>query len=74
MNQKQAFGWQSREFLRKKCLGELVNFTINYRDEKSGREYANILLGKENLSDVVIAAGWAEVLVGQAKKDGKVHP
>jgi len=74
----EAFAWDSREFLRKKCIGKQVQYTIEFKNP-SGREYGNVRLlsGEEpvNLSTEVVAHGWAKVKrPNQPPKDGQYRP
>lgn len=70
----EPFAFASREFLRKLLLGKSVSFEITYRHEKSGREYGQVTFEGENISHLLLKKGWATALVGNAKKDGTLHP
>lgn len=59
------YGWESREFLRKKVIGKEVLFTVETKTS-TGREYGSIYLGKdiatgENLTEVMVAEGLVAV-------------
>ncbi|KAL9229368.1 hypothetical protein vseg_004842 [Gypsophila vaccaria] len=61
------FAWESREFLRKLCIGKEVTFLTHATPpSQSGisREFATVLLGSsttQNVSKLVVAQGWAKV-------------
>eukprot|EP01117_Protostelium_nocturnum_P000963 TRINITY_DN11291_c0_g1_i1.p1 TRINITY_DN11291_c0_g1~~TRINITY_DN11291_c0_g1_i1.p1 ORF type:complete len:937 (+),score=382.46 TRINITY_DN11291_c0_g1_i1:147-2957(+) len=66
------YAWQSREFLRKKLVGNQVSYTVETKDPKSGREYAVVYLtqGNEthNVARLILQEGWAK-LRGNVNKD-----
>ncbi|CAK9298605.1 unnamed protein product [Gordionus sp. m RMFG-2023] len=61
----EPYAWESREYLRKKLIGQEVCFTIDYKVPTSGREYGYVYLGKdiygENIVESLIKEGLAEV-------------
>ncbi|XP_074294378.1 ribonuclease TUDOR 2-like [Silene latifolia] len=63
----EPFAWESREFLRKLCIGKEVTFLTHATPPtQSGmsREFATVLLGgstTQNVSKLVVANGWAKV-------------
>ncbi|XP_074275128.1 ribonuclease TUDOR 1-like [Silene latifolia] len=63
----EPFAWESREFLRKLCIGKEVTFLSHASPPtQSGmqREFATVLLGgstAQNVSKLVVAQGWAKV-------------
>ncbi|KAK9678042.1 hypothetical protein RND81_11G184300 [Saponaria officinalis] len=63
----EPFAWESREFLRKLCVGKEVTFLTHATPPtQSGmvREFATVLLGgstAQNVSKLVVAQGWAKV-------------
>lgn len=66
-SEEQAFAWQSREFLRKLCIGKNVAFKIEYVVNAIGRTFGTVSLSPtENLNVMVARAGWADV-----KKDAR---
>ncbi|KAJ4897482.1 TUDOR-SN protein 2 [Raphanus sativus] len=71
----EPFAWESREFLRKLCIGKEVTFKVDYKVEAiAGREFGSVYLGNENLAKLVVQNGWAKVREpGQQNKD-KVSP
>ncbi|XP_064077337.1 staphylococcal nuclease domain-containing protein 1-like [Macrobrachium nipponense] len=57
----EPYGWESREFLRKKVIGKEVLFTVETKTP-TGREYGTIYLGKdimtgENLTETMLMEG-----------------
>ncbi|XP_013629355.1 PREDICTED: staphylococcal nuclease domain-containing protein 1 [Brassica oleracea var. oleracea] len=71
----EPFAWESREFLRKLCIGKEVTFKVDYKVEAiAGREFGSVYLANENLAKLVVQNGWAKVREpGQQNKD-KVSP
>ena len=73
------FAWESREFLRKICVGKTVNFRVIYVVTSIGRTFGDVYLQPpagsseepQNLAKLVVAAGWAAVKSADAS-DGKV--
>ncbi|KAL9241835.1 hypothetical protein vseg_015899 [Gypsophila vaccaria] len=71
----EPFAWESREFLRKLCVGKEVTFLTHATPPtQSGlsREFATVLLGgstAQNVSKLVVAQGWAKVKESQQKSD-----
>ena len=62
----EAYAWQAREFIRKKCVGKVVVFRTEYT-VPSGREFGTVFLGQENLAVALVqrdVAG-ASVLEGE---------
>ena len=61
----EKWAWASREFLRNKCVGKNVTFTIEYKSEgndgRRGREFGVVYIGNTNLIKVIAAEGWANV-------------
>eukprot|EP00455_Lapot_gusevi_P054374 TRINITY_DN86_c0_g1_i1.p1 TRINITY_DN86_c0_g1~~TRINITY_DN86_c0_g1_i1.p1 ORF type:complete len:967 (-),score=426.63 TRINITY_DN86_c0_g1_i1:213-3059(-) len=69
----EPFGWHSREFLRKKIVGQRVAFRILHK--QGDREYGNIMLNNEDISTVMVANGWAKARVpAQANPDTPIPP
>uniref|UniRef100_A0A061S7B9 Staphylococcal nuclease domain-containing protein 1 n=1 Tax=Tetraselmis sp. GSL018 TaxID=582737 RepID=A0A061S7B9_9CHLO len=64
----EPFAWQSREFLRKKTIGQPCVFRIDYKVEGIAREFGSVFIGQsnppENVAFSVVAAGWAKVRGG----------
>ncbi|XP_074374885.1 ribonuclease TUDOR 1-like isoform X2 [Apium graveolens] len=57
----EPFAWQSREFLRKLCIGKVVSFQIDYTLQPGGLEFGTVFLGNNNIASWVVAHGWAKV-------------
>ncbi|KAG1657494.1 hypothetical protein FOA52_008370 [Chlamydomonas sp. UWO 241] len=59
----EPFAWASREFLRKKVIGQQVTFKVDYTVEAIGnRPFGSVFLGeKDNVALSVVAAGWCKV-------------
>ena len=66
----EPFAWESREYLRKKVIGQQIKFDIGYTHEDSGREYAVVFFNGENLAIDLLQHGWAKVKTSTSK-DGK---
>ncbi|VDM95711.1 unnamed protein product [Thelazia callipaeda] len=66
----EPFAWESREFLRKKLVGQNVVFRCDYTTT-SGREHGRIYLGgtnlenAENIVETCVSEGWVEVRPGR---------
>lgn len=60
----EPFAWESREFLRKKCIGKEVIFKVDYVVPSINREFGSVFLGETNLALAVVAEGWAKVRQG----------
>lgn len=58
----EPFAWESREFLRKKCIGKECVFRTDYKVEQLGnREFGSVFIDKENVALTVVANGWSKV-------------
>ncbi|PWS22248.1 hypothetical protein DKP78_19375, partial [Enterococcus faecium] len=55
----EPFAWESREFLRKLCIGKEVTFRVDYTAQNVGREFGTVYLGENNVAYTRIAEGWA---------------
>ena len=72
-NVEEPFGWESREVLRKYCIGKAVTFKIIYCVSSINRAFADVELvgpGETSLAKHVIDAGMATVTASNA--DGKM--
>ncbi|XP_011082808.1 ribonuclease TUDOR 1 [Sesamum indicum] len=69
----EPFAWDSREFLRKLCIGKEVTFRVDYTVPSINREFGSVFLGDKNLALIVVAAGWAKVRQ-QGQQKGEVSP
>jgi len=58
--EEEPFAWESREFLRKKCIGQKVAFTVITKAD-SGREFVTMTLNGENIAHEILRAGYAKV-------------
>jgi staphylococcal nuclease domain-containing protein 1 len=67
----EPYAWEAREYLRKKVIGKQVAFTVNYSND-SGRQFAKVMLGAEDLAESLVRAGWATVK--PSKSTGRIHP
>jgi staphylococcal nuclease domain-containing protein 1 len=59
----EPFAWDSREFLRKKCIGKDVTFKVDYTVPAINREFGMVMLGSENVAFDVVSQGWAKVSI-----------
>ncbi|EFJ43941.1 hypothetical protein VOLCADRAFT_95870 [Volvox carteri f. nagariensis] len=59
----EPFAWDSREFLRKKCIGQPCVFRVDYLVEAIGnREFGSVFLNQQdNVAIAVVTNGWAKV-------------
>ncbi|CAI7849137.1 unnamed protein product, partial [Closterium sp. NIES-54] len=57
----EPFAWESREFLRKKCIGQEVVFKVDYAVPSIHREFGNVFMGDTNIALAIVQAGWARV-------------
>ncbi|BBN01059.1 staphylococcal nuclease domain-containing protein 1 [Marchantia polymorpha subsp. ruderalis] len=57
----ESWAWDSREYLRKKCIGKEVTFKVDYVVSSINREFGTVLLDGQNVAYDVVAQGWAKV-------------
>ncbi|XP_052182373.1 ribonuclease TUDOR 1-like [Diospyros lotus] len=69
----EPFAWESREYLRKLCIGKDVTFRVDYTVPSIGREFASVFLGDKNIALMVVAEGWAKVRE-QGQQKGEASP
>lgn len=69
----EPFAWDSREFLRKLCIGKEVTFRVDYTVPSIGREFGSVFLGDKNVGLLVVAEGWAKVRE-QGQQKGEASP
>ncbi|XP_051119159.1 ribonuclease TUDOR 2-like [Andrographis paniculata] len=69
----EPFAWDSREFLRKLCIGKEVTFKVDYTVPSINREFGTVMLGEKNVALLVVAAGWAKVRE-QGQQKGEASP
>ncbi|KAG2310062.1 hypothetical protein Bca4012_024580 [Brassica carinata] len=71
----EPFAWESKEFLRKLCIGKEVAFKVDYKVEAiAGREFGSVFLGNQNLAKLVVQNGWAKVRDQGQQNQGKASP
>eukprot|EP00897_Mesotaenium_endlicherianum_P003964 jgi/Mesen1/3596/ME000020S03125 len=75
----EPFAWNSREYLRKKCIGKEVTFKVDYVVPSINREFGSVFLGDTNLAIAVVSEGWAKVRpqIGQGESSpylAELHP
>lgn len=56
----EPFAWDSREYLRKLCIGKEVAFRVDYTAQ-TGREFGSVFLGDKCVEMLVVSQGWAKV-------------
>ncbi|PIA40659.1 hypothetical protein AQUCO_02400015v1 [Aquilegia coerulea] len=69
----EPFAWDSREYLRKLCIGKEVTFRVEYTVTSIGREFGSVFLGEKNVALLVISEGWAKVKDREQHKE-ELHP
>ncbi|KAL8502173.1 hypothetical protein ACS0TY_021331 [Phlomoides rotata] len=69
----EPFAWESREFLRKLCIGKEVTFRVDYTVPSINREFGSVFLGDKNVALLVVSAGWAKVRE-QGQQKGEASP
>ncbi|XP_074569657.1 ribonuclease TUDOR 2-like isoform X1 [Curcuma longa] len=69
----EPFAWESREFLRKYCIGKDVMFRVDYTVPSIGREFGTVFMGDKNVAFEVVSKGWAKVRE-QGQQKGEVSP
>ncbi|EOA15199.1 hypothetical protein CARUB_v10028588mg [Capsella rubella] len=71
----EPFAWESREFLRKLCIGKEVAFKVDYKVEAiAGREFGSVYLANQNVAKLVVQNGWAKVREPGQQNQDKVSP
>ncbi|KAK7399303.1 hypothetical protein VNO78_10484 [Psophocarpus tetragonolobus] len=69
----EPFAWESREFLRKLCIGKEVIFRVDYTVPSINRDFGSVLLGDKNVAMLVVSAGWAKIRE-QGQQKGEASP
>ncbi|KAL4634705.1 hypothetical protein ACB092_04G219400 [Castanea dentata] len=69
----EPFAWDSREYLRKLCIGKEVAFKVDYTVPSIGREFGSVFIGDKNVALLVVSEGWAKVRE-QGQQKGEVSP
>ncbi|XP_024969430.1 ribonuclease TUDOR 1-like [Cynara cardunculus var. scolymus] len=59
--QDDPFAWESREYLRKLCIGKDVVFRTEYTIPNFSREFCSVFIGTTNVGNEVVTHGWAKV-------------
>ncbi|KAL8123218.1 ribonuclease TUDOR 1-like [Apium graveolens] len=57
----EPFAWQSREFLRRLCIGKEVGFQVDYTLSSRGLEFGTVFLDDKNVAFWIVAHGWAKL-------------
>nr|SZF06522.1 staphylococcal nuclease domain-containing protein 1-like [Psoroptes ovis] len=67
----EPFAWESREFLRKKLVGKVIQFRIEYKVPFGGnqRECATVFLAGENINETLVNEGLVDVVKRSQNKD-----
>ncbi|WJX47856.1 Translin-1 [Trifolium repens] len=69
----EPFAWESREFLRKLCIGKEVAFRVDYNVPAISRDFGTVFLGNQNVAMLVVSGGWAKIR-DQGQQRGEVSP
>ncbi|KAL9329832.1 hypothetical protein ACSQ67_004835 [Phaseolus vulgaris] len=69
----EPFAWESREFLRKLCIGKEVAFRVDYTVPSISRDFGTVFIGDKNVAVLVVSAGWAKVRE-QGQQKGEASP
>ncbi|ONK78188.1 uncharacterized protein A4U43_C02F15460 [Asparagus officinalis] len=69
----EPFAWDSREYLRKLCIGKDVTFKVDYTVPSIGREFGSVFLGEQNVAKLVVEEGWVKVRE-QGQQKAEVSP
>ncbi|KAK4989802.1 hypothetical protein LTR50_002977 [Elasticomyces elasticus] len=68
---EEPFAFQSRDFLRRLCVGKVVQFNVLYQIPVGvKRDYGTVTLADgQQLPDLVVAEGWAKIRDDAGKKE-----
>ncbi|KAG5019520.1 hypothetical protein JHK87_015375 [Glycine soja] len=69
----EPFAWESREFLRKLCIGKEVTFRVDYNVPSISRDFGTVFLGDKNVAMLVVSQGWVKVRE-QGQQKGEASP
>lgn len=71
----QPFAFESRDFLRKLCVGKVVHFNVLYNiPTPSPRDYGIVTLQNgQNLLDLAVGEGWVKLRDDASKKEDSPH-
>lgn len=58
---EEAFGWESREFLRKMVIGQQVKFKVLYKVDAISRSFATLELKDKNILHEMVSNGMVSV-------------
>ena len=58
---EEAFGWESREFLRKMVIGQVVKFKVVYKVDAISRSFATLELKNKNVLHEMVSNGMVSV-------------
>ncbi|XP_054160483.1 staphylococcal nuclease domain-containing protein 1-like [Oppia nitens] len=70
---EEPYGWESREYLRKKLVGKEVLFKSEYKIQMGNaqREFGILMCGDENINQTVVNEGTVEVNRREKNKDNE---
>lgn len=69
-SKEEAFGFASREYLRKLCVGKPVTFKQEYVVDSIGMNFGQVYGGGHSLAQTVVRSGWAAVkMIDPSKGD-----
>ncbi|XP_014501824.1 ribonuclease TUDOR 1 [Vigna radiata var. radiata] len=57
----EPFAWESREFLRKLCIGKEVTFRVDYNVPAINRDFGTVFLGDKNVAVLAVSEGWVKI-------------
>ncbi|KAE9604221.1 putative micrococcal nuclease [Lupinus albus] len=69
----EPYAWESREFLRKLCIGKEVTFKVDYNVPSINRDFGTVFVGDKNVALLVVSQGWAKVRE-QGQQKGEASP
>ncbi|CAJ1974726.1 unnamed protein product [Sphenostylis stenocarpa] len=69
----EPFAWESREFLRKLCIGKEVTFRVDYNVPAINRDFGTVFLGDKNVAVLVVSQGWVKIRE-QGQQKGEASP
>ncbi|XP_027338494.1 ribonuclease TUDOR 1-like [Abrus precatorius] len=69
----EPFAWESREFLRKLCIGMEVTFKVDYTVPSINRDFGTVFRGDKNVAMLVVSQGWVKIRE-QGQQKGEVSP
>ncbi|QCE14999.1 methylosome protein 50 [Vigna unguiculata] len=69
----EPFAWESREFLRKLCIGKEVTFRVDYNVPAINRDFGTVFLGDKNVAVLAVSQGWVKIRE-QGQQKGEASP